>query len=336
MCFIGSGLAPAIFYKLDIKLDIFYSYACGIEFFNDPSLLSFLEYAKKEKLKLSNLKTKILNKLTIATRNSQILGVKKTNFIINSQFDVTKDALESINMNYINLQIPMVYKYREVLDHGVYKKIKSYLSGYDFKIMYHARHLWVNKHYYDEFKFQNQNKGTDILIRGFARFLNSVDQKKVVLIMVEYGPDVIESKSLCAELGINNNVIWLPKLSRKELMFYLQNCDVCCGQFGTKNGLLWGGSAWEVLACGKPLLQSFNFTDDEYFNYFNEPPPPILDVKGEVDVVNHLQAMFNDRDLCVEYGKKSFDWFNCYNGYNLAQKWLEIINKANRYEFIKK
>jgi len=80
-----------------------------------------------------------------------------------------------------------------------------------------------------------------------------------------------------------------------------------------------------VLASGRPLLQSFNFTADSFENELDHPPPPILDVKSPDDVARHLTKMYHNPELRKSMGKASADWFNKYSGIGLAKQWLDLL-----------
>ena len=74
-------------------------------------------------------------------------------------------------------------------------------------------------------------KGTDVLIRGFASFLNQNPQLKCRLVFFKYGTSIAYSESLIHELGLEKHIIWLPLMPRKEIMLYLSFADITCGHF---------------------------------------------------------------------------------------------------------
>jgi len=108
-------------------------------------------------------------------------------------------------------------------------------------------------------------------------------------------------------------------------MYLLRHCDIGVGEFIKDNGAIWGGTGWEVLASGKPLLQSMNFTNEEYQKTFGHEPPPILDAKSPEDITAQLIDMYRNRDKMRTIAKKSGEWFDKFNGIGLAKKWLELI-----------
>lgn len=95
-------------------------------------------------------------------------------------------------------------------------------------------------------------KGSDILVRGYARFCERNPSLESRLVLLEYGRDVKRTMGLVRDLGLDTRVVWMPKMSRKDLMVGMKHADVCCGQFGIswiQNGVLFEG-----LVAGKPIL----------------------------------------------------------------------------------
>ena len=106
-------------------------------------------------------------------------------------------------------------------------------------------------------------------------------------------------------------------------------CDMGVGEFHTESGLIWGGTGWEVLSCGKPILQSFNFSNESFQLEFGYPPPCILDVKSSEDVPNHLNALYKNNDKYNTIHKEVSNWFKSYNGIGLAKKWLNLLQNSD-------
>jgi hypothetical protein len=94
-------------------------------------------------------------------------------------------------------------------------------------------------------------------------------------------------------------------------------------------GTLWGGTAWEVLSVGKPLLQTLNFTESSYFQKFGHPAPPLFDVKNQQDIEDHLKDYFENEKEFKERGNKGRKWFDNYNGISIAKKWLDLMTETS-------
>lgn len=318
---VGSGIAPALMRRAGLTLDIFYPYATGIEYIGVPDDLGVADRA-------GPLKRIMLNYV----RRAQIAGVKRARYCINAELSLTKQKLEEIGKPFQPWAIPMVY-YAEPPANAL---LSDQLSGllrrvraFDFKIFSHARLMWNRDPALSAADWEIYDKHNDWLIRGFADFKRRNPAASAALVLVEYGPDLPAARALCRELGIEEAVVWLPKMSRKELFLFLSACDVGVGEFVVHDGALWGGTAWEVLAAGKPLLQSFCFTDDGYERQFGHPPPPMLRVGAPGDVVTRLEDIHRDAAARARMGLESRDWFNRYNGIALAGKWLKLLEQPD-------
>ena len=318
--FIGSGATPAIFEALKLKLDIFYPYGVGIEFYGD------LEFHKKRK---SSLLRGIVNGYI---RRLQSKGIRNTRHCINPEMSITKDSFEKIGRSFLQLSVPVVYN-REKNTQAVLRPhisaVIKHMKSYELSIFSCSRLRWDKSTLKSEIgeNWKSASKNNDWLFIGLAQFIRENPKARPLLICIEYGPDVEVTKKLIGDLGISQNVIWLPILQRREIMLLLQTCDIGVGEFRSDPGILWGGTGWEVLSCGKPLLQSFNFSDASFESEFGYPPPFVLDVKSYQDVAIHLNTLYNDADRFDAITKRVSDWFERYNGIGLAKQWLDLLEK---------
>jgi hypothetical protein len=89
--------------------------------------------------------------------------------------------------------------------------------------------------------------------------------------------------------------------------------------------MIWGGTGWETLASGKPLLQGFRFEEGEFADIYGYPPPPMLPVKAESDVLEHLLFVADHPEQAAEIGRLAREWFDTHNGIALAKKWLALV-----------
>ena len=114
----------------------------------------------------------------------------------------------------------------------------------------HVSHIW--KTHPTIHITENLGKRNNILIEGFASYLESPRScNNALLCLFEYGEDFKDSKKLIKNLNIENNVIWYPLLSRKELRALLQFVDIGGSEF---SGQFWGGCGWEFITSGVPML----------------------------------------------------------------------------------
>lgn len=314
--YIGSGITPALFFKNDLELDIFYPYGTGVEFACSRRYISAIRNA--------NL---IEKNILVLTQQAQIRGIRKAKFCINAELSLTKECFKKIGKNFFQMTIPMVYNRDEISPklNMQLKTLLSELSGYECTIISHASHQWINPGTYTSEEWEKRSKNNNWLINGYSEFIQARPEVETLLLIVEYGPDVEHSKKLCDELGISHKVRWLPKMKRKELMMILQYCNIGVGEFYNDKGVIWGGTGWEVLSAGKPLLQGFQFEENEFEDVFGHPPPPMLPVKSQRDICMHFIEMVDNPEKARDIGKAAYEWFNQYNGIGLAKQWLELI-----------
>ena len=178
---------------------------------------------------------------------------------------------------------------------------------------------------------KRDSKNTDWLIIGFAKFVKSYPLSNAKLILVNWGDDALNSRALCNNLNINSNVIWLPLLKRRQILWILSHCcDIAAGQFNILPGQIWASTGWEALAMGTPLMQSVNFSSLEYQTLFNHELPFILDIKSTDDIYNNLLNVYKNKNLIKKLSLLNRKWFNTHNGIGLANEWLSLLNiKSN-------
>ena len=129
-----------------------------------------------------------------------------------------------------------------------------------------------------------RNKHNNWLIESFAVVKTKFINKKLLLILFEYGKDVESSKKLCKKLNIEDSVHWFPTMERKDILCLINKVDVVASEFYTGEGIMWGGTGWETLIMGKPLIIGFNFKKKYFEKLFGFPPPPIFPVKKRNDI----------------------------------------------------
>lgn len=313
---IGSGNVPAICLKAGIKLDIFMPYSIGVEYINNDSANDALSHRNPfVRFVMSEMVKKQLN------------GLKNTRFILNAEVGLTQETLNKANLSSIPLAMPMVYDNEILPDHvpsDSLRKAAKTLSESSISIFHHARLMWTDSTNADE-SSSKSSKNNHWLLLAFSEFVALRPALNPVLIIVEYGPDVAATKSLACELGIADKVYWMPKMPRREVMWLLSRATVGVGEFYDAPKMIWGGTGWEALASGKPLLQGFNFEAGEFERLYGHPPPPMLPIRKRDDILTHLLRMADDIGLRDEVGRGAKQWFSQYNGIGLARRWLELL-----------
>ena len=311
---IGSGISPAVLQRINRSLDVFFPYGIGIEFYGD------IEFKNRRNISVAH---RLFYNRLMALQGT---GIKQAKYCFNAELSLTKKSFEHIGKQFECLSIPMVYNREEyevanLSDHAK-RAIKAFRAA-DLSLFSCARQLWVNDRGMSSDDWKMHTKNSDWLIRGLGAFVNDNPDANILLGLVDYGPDVSATKSLISQLGLEENIIWLPKMMRKEILCLLANVKIGVGEFYTTRGTIWGGTGWEVLSSGRPLMQSFNFTKEEFLDNFGYLPPPILDVKSPEDVTKHLETLYQQPKQLNALGVASESWFNKNAGIGLAQQWLD-------------
>lgn len=307
--YIGNGFAPAYFYKAGMRLNAFAPYGVGIEFI-------WHGRKKKDLSSLSSIKTGFIE---LFYKYFQLKGIEKnTDYGFAAEAECM-DCLSQLDINLEKLYIPMVYN-REVVDREkVSTEIKSFatkMQEYDLVAFSHTSHV------YKDVPPHRDYKRNYILIEGFAAFIKEKKVKKPLLVLLNYGIDVPHSKQMIKDLGIEEHVLWLPQMSRKEIMYLLDFVDIGAGEFG---GTLWGGTGWEFLSKGIPFLQYVNLSPSEYEAEFDQPYPDFFNVSTPKQVKEVFLEFELDKVGLKAKGKRCKDWFEKYNGIKLVEKYIEVL-----------
>lgn len=311
---VASGITPATLGRVDRALDVFYPYSTGVEFFGSLSA--------RERVPI--FRQIIYN----AVHRQQLRGLSRARCVFSTDRKLTGEVLERAGVPYIQQTIPMVYN-REVIPKdpptGVLADAYCKLRGAGLSVLHHARLMWKRKGSYSDEEHLIYSKNSDWLIHAFADLVVARPSLSPRLFIVEYGPDVEATKRLLEQRGCHESVTWLPKMARRELMWLLGRVSVGVGEFYNIPSMIWGGTGWETLASGKPLLQGFKFKEGEFEDYYGYPEPPILGVNTKEDVLKHLLFVADHPEKAAQIGERARDWFDAYNGIVLAHKWLEFV-----------
>ena len=318
---IGSGIAPAMLGRAGMRLDIFYPYATGVEFFRTGLM--------QRRLQRGSIFDAVFLRV-VARRQAE--GLRLAGKVLNAEIGATEEALLEIGVTPKRIAIPMVYsgeKLPESAPSESCKKVLSFTEESDISILHHARLIWKKPGDLTWDEWAKSSKNNDWLFRGFADFIGRHPDSSARMVVVEYGPDVNSTKELADELGISRRILWLPILTRRELQWILSRVSVGVGEFYQAQRTIWGGTGWETLASGTPLLQGFNFDDDEFRRSYGYPAPPLLAVRTQDDIVGHLIDLLENPNKKAEIGRAAKSWFDKYNGLALAKEWLNVVITAN-------
>lgn len=311
---IGSGISPALLSRINKKLDIFFPYSIGIEFFGTSM---FTKDFDRDFFLKNFFKKKVMHK--------QLKGIRDAKFVFNGDLGANKTILNKYQIPFKVIGCPMVYVENSPLNmDSSFQFLLKKIENKGFKILAHARHIWTKESLNH---FGEYSKNNDWIIRSYAKFYQKYNRNDSILILFEYGSDVENSKRLCSELNLNDVVIWIPKMERKFILELIKKIDLVVGEFIEIENTLFGGVGYEALACGKPLVNGFLFDNNYFEESFGYEIPPLLQVKEEVDILNHLEFLYFNPEIRRNIGLQSKEWFDKYNGIGLAKKWFDFIQK---------
>ena len=208
------------------------------------------------------------------------------------------------------------------------KTILLDIAKFDIKFISHTRHEWINTNFDKKEWDENYSKHNDWIIKAYSEFIKKKKNARTVLILSDYGNDVLETKKIINKLKLRKSIIWLPKLPRKELLEIISVCDVGIGEFYKSPRTLWGGTGYEVLSCGKPLINSFNFKNNEFSNLFGHLPPHICEANSIKTILFWMNELTKSKQLKKQIGKENKIWFRKYGGIGKARSISKILEKT--------
>jgi len=131
-----------------------------------------------------------------------------------------------------------------------------------------------------------REKGTDRVINAFSRFAKR--DRTSLLVMVDWGTNITESKELVRKLAIpSRNIRFVQPMPKKDLIDMYNEADVVLDQFTLGS---WGTATPEAMACEKPVIMYY---DAKVINECFGSLPPILNARTTDEI---YQRMIECRD----------------------------------------
>lgn len=164
-------------------------------------------------------------------------------------------------------------------------------------IFHHARHVWYKS------EGDLANKGNDLFFKAFAKALKELKMLKPVVVTFEYGSHVDQTKELIKELDIQEHVVWMPLMNRKDIMVGLYYADIATGQFVI--GVMGGGVQTEAIVSATPLI---HYIDEAKYNL--DDLYPFLQAKGVDDISNALGGYVGKKHEYDKIGIEASKWLD--------------------------
>lgn len=307
---IGCGLAPAYCERAGRRLDIFKPYGADLFFQTSYKLVS-------PQLLPSYLAAVYFQRRGI--KNSRVFHMAVTNEHAESCYERFRGGserwIEGLPMVHLPTYSPSRLESASCGTHWA-EDFRRIRRENDLVVVYHGRHVW-------KCSPQDPNaKGTDRLLRGWAKFREQHPAVKAALVTLEYGSDLSHSKALIKELGISDSVFWLPRMYRKDLMVGLNSADIVCGEF--QHSWMTSGVLYEALALGKPILA---WREDTAYRAGYPNLYPILNARSSDEIAGRLSAFLVDRAGCRQLGELGRDWYDAEVVTKTLRRYVDFIER---------
>lgn len=302
---ISQGDPATILNYCGIDIHIYYPYGSDVyKYAYLPSQFSWKDKAKallgRSQISLRNMVKGTPHKyLREAIRTAKFVFAEKTN----KDFE---DKLFGLDLKGEFKPIPMpfihVKEYESVLLSKSYSttrknELDNLRSSSSLIILYHGRQEWAT--YWNDFT----GKNTHHLIKGFEQFIKNNPSSDAVLAMLEYGSDVEASKKLISDLQIEDRVVWLSTMLRKDLFYLISQVDICTGEFG--RSYLTFGTIVEAMAMAKPVIH--HRKDDLYKDVYDQLYP-LYNAREPDDICKSLQSYYDNPEEGIKIGLEAKKW----------------------------
>jgi hypothetical protein len=191
-------------------------------------------------------------------------------------------------------------------------------SNYEVVYFMIARHTWKSVWY--------DLKGNDKFIKAFARFIKDKNPN-VLLLCIEKGYDLKESKKLVESLGIADKVEWIKEMNKNGIRAYMSLRNVVVvDQFWhnqwfrrypidkERPRIGFGSGSIEALSAARPLITVF-FDED----FYDGNHPPILSAFTEEEIYKRLvESIEIGAEGRNQLGLKGYDFVKRYHGWENA------------------
>jgi hypothetical protein len=124
----------------------------------------------------------------------------------------------------------------------------------------------------------------------------------------------------------------VPIQPRKNIGLLLQKCSISVGEFAIVDQTIFGGTTWEALANGSPIIQSCPFKPEFFYETFGFPLPPLLMASSVTEIYESLCRCYDQPENLLNLRINCRKWFDTYNGFSLAKSWLEAIAQQHCVE----
>jgi glycosyltransferase involved in cell wall biosynthesis len=144
------------------------------------------------------------------------------------------------------------------------------------------------------FSSQDQ-KGTDILLEGFSRFVARGGDAE--LLLFRKGLHVAETESLVQALGVASRIVWRDEVTLRAFHQEIAQADVLCDQVGES---FPGLAALDAMAMAVPVIA--NFRPEATAAHFTEPIAA-CQARTATEVASHLTTLAGSAEIRIKAGR---------------------------------
>lgn len=294
---IGSRLAPAYVRKGRRQLDLFMPSGGDLHMlpmfsgFVPKDLFKFIFFSRWQKLGI---------------RQSRCLYWDATNNELERKIQPVVSGLRRISH-----AIPAIY-YPDYQGRNLEKRLEvskwrdrfeAARGDADYLLFHHVKHVWLPKTITHYGKFHE--KGNDQIIKGLRLFYDQNPEKKIRIIMFEFGVDHAETRKLAQDLDVDQHIAWFPQMERKELMIGIHFSDAVIGEI-TRSWFSYG-TIFEAMVMSKPVIHHRN---DKY--YAKKKLYPMIDVRDDISISNAFKRISEDKIDLKKLGQEANKWLTEY------------------------
>jgi len=301
---IGCGLAPAYLAKIGRSIDLFMPHGGDIHTIPIKSNFSMnREFVRSQYYKFTGM------------RYWQREGIR---IAVNTSFEdfmpESKEMLDRVGIrNNFYLGFPMVYipEYSQsnidkARGSSIYvERIREIRSKNDILISWPCR-LIADKSKQEFIKGQHHG------FTALKEISRKCPEKRIKMILFEYGPDVNEARELIRGMGLTPYIEWVPVIARKEIMQINSLVDLVFAEIGP--GWFAYGVVWEALALGKPLVTWVNCSKE----INKDKVYPHLSARNAKNLIDVIYKTLAERDKVQEVGQAGFKWVNKFFDLSVA------------------
>lgn len=296
---IGSEWAPAFLARINAVLDVFIPIGTDLVEYpfypntNHDKSFWFAKFSAIAKLQYVGIKK---SRCTFVRKNAD-LNLEKGFKRIGFEGERIFESLPGMYIKDFEGSINIKNSQRE--------KLEFYRNENYFIIINTNRNEFIENNIH--------HKGTDIFLKGIRELADRQGVRKFIAVLFEYGTDVAAAKELIQKLNLEQFIVWLPKMGRKELFEILKMGDVGIGN--VKTPFFFPNSTLEYMAAGLPIVMNLN-AEHQYHEL------PLYKGSSQSEIATSLQILFEDTDLS-EKRKIISHWFEEY----IVQKPLLLLKE---------